>query len=254
MWLHGAAGAGKSAIAQTIAELCCETEIVLASFFFSGSNSPRNHAKALFPTLAYQIASAVPEERYQLERVIDRDPLIFTRSLEAQMSTLIIEPLQFLVSSGYFDKVGSPPCFVIADGLDEIQEIRVQTNVIVNALRRQRIPLVFLLCSRPEQHLSFLFGSESLTSLTNRLCLDDTYQPDADIRLFLTDSRTTIKKTHPRKNLIPPSWPSPDMIDALIEKSSGQFVYVYCRKICGLPPASTTRQAGNYPWPSSCVP
>jgi hypothetical protein len=33
MWLYGAAGAGKSAIAQTIAELCEEHKLLLASFF-----------------------------------------------------------------------------------------------------------------------------------------------------------------------------------------------------------------------------
>ena len=35
MWLYGPAGAGKSAIAQTIAELCHARHLLLASFFFS---------------------------------------------------------------------------------------------------------------------------------------------------------------------------------------------------------------------------
>src|SRR6188768_2201505 len=39
MWLYGTAGAGKSAIAQSIAELCHEMDLLLASFFFS-SRSP----------------------------------------------------------------------------------------------------------------------------------------------------------------------------------------------------------------------
>ena len=85
LWLNGAAGAGKSAIAQTIAELCDEAGVLLASFFFSWSDPYRNNGATLFPTLAYQIACAIPEAREQLERAIDRDPLIFTRSLEAQM-------------------------------------------------------------------------------------------------------------------------------------------------------------------------
>ena len=33
MWVYGPAGAGKSAIAQTIAEMCEEEMIILASFF-----------------------------------------------------------------------------------------------------------------------------------------------------------------------------------------------------------------------------
>ena len=38
LWLNGAAGAGKSAIAQRIAELCHEADILLATFFFSRSD------------------------------------------------------------------------------------------------------------------------------------------------------------------------------------------------------------------------
>ncbi|KDR76677.1 hypothetical protein GALMADRAFT_21178, partial [Galerina marginata CBS 339.88] len=34
MWLYGPAGAGKSAIAQTIAEMCQSNNTLLASFFF----------------------------------------------------------------------------------------------------------------------------------------------------------------------------------------------------------------------------
>ncbi len=61
MWLNGAAGAGKSAIAQTIAELCYEAGILLASFFFSRSDPHRNNTTLLVPTLAYQISTLIPE-------------------------------------------------------------------------------------------------------------------------------------------------------------------------------------------------
>ncbi|TFK35769.1 hypothetical protein BDQ12DRAFT_560347, partial [Crucibulum laeve] len=35
LWLHGPAGAGKSAIAQSIAQDCAQTRRLAASFFFS---------------------------------------------------------------------------------------------------------------------------------------------------------------------------------------------------------------------------
>lgn len=37
MWLHGPAGSGKSAIAQTIAERLFELKMLLASYFLQGS-------------------------------------------------------------------------------------------------------------------------------------------------------------------------------------------------------------------------
>src|SRR6266581_2883083 len=57
MWLYAAAGAGKSAIAQTIAELCHAENILLAAFFFSRSDPSRNNAKSLVASIAYQIAT-----------------------------------------------------------------------------------------------------------------------------------------------------------------------------------------------------
>ena len=60
MWLYGAAGAGKSAIAQTIAELCEEYKILLASFFFFRADSLRSNSKQLVATIAHQIATVIP--------------------------------------------------------------------------------------------------------------------------------------------------------------------------------------------------
>ena len=56
LWLHGPAGAGKSAIAQTVAETCAERGELAASFFFARIVAGRNALKYLFPTIAAQIA------------------------------------------------------------------------------------------------------------------------------------------------------------------------------------------------------
>ncbi len=50
-WLNGPAGAGKSAIAQTVAEHCKVKELA-ASFFFQRNTVDRGFADRLFPTLA----------------------------------------------------------------------------------------------------------------------------------------------------------------------------------------------------------
>ena len=55
MWLYGPAGAGKSAIAEKIAEMCEQEMILLASFFFSRNDPSRCSAKLLIATIVYQI-------------------------------------------------------------------------------------------------------------------------------------------------------------------------------------------------------
>jgi len=101
LWFYGPAGAGKSAIAHNIAERCDLEGLLLASFFFSRSDSRRNNSKSLFTTIAYQIAINIPGTREKIVAAIERDPLILTRSLEAQVAALIVEPLREPLEEGY---------------------------------------------------------------------------------------------------------------------------------------------------------
>ena len=60
MWLYGPAGAGKSAIAQTIAEMCHRLGILVATFFWSRSAADRNDETRLVASLAYQLVVTIP--------------------------------------------------------------------------------------------------------------------------------------------------------------------------------------------------
>ena len=87
LWLWGAAGAGKSAIAQTIAELCHERKLLLASFFFSRNSPLRATSEHLFASVAYQMVIGIPAVRELVLSAIENYPLIFERSMESQFLT-----------------------------------------------------------------------------------------------------------------------------------------------------------------------
>lgn len=168
MWLYGSAGAGKSAIAQSIAELCAAQGILLDSFFFWRTDSTRNHGNYLFLTFAYQIASMYPEARGLIEAVVEQPRIII-------------------------------------DGLDECQDSTVKCSVlgaIANTLTRQpgRLPLIFLVASRPEQDIAMTFNQIStnqghLHRVVTQLALDDCYGSSADIELFCEINSTRFDKT-----------------------------------------------------------
>ena len=61
--------------------------------------------------------------------------------------------------------------------------------------------------------------------ITSRLALDESYLPDEDIELFLTDKFHEIKSTHRLRAYIPAQWPLPDVLNQLLRKSSGQFIF-----------------------------
>ncbi|KIM37588.1 hypothetical protein M413DRAFT_30784 [Hebeloma cylindrosporum] len=227
MWVYGPAGAGKSAIAQTIAEMCEEQMIMLASFFFSRRDRSRSSAKPLIATIAYQITLNLPGVRDAILEAIERDPLIFSKSLEVQCNSLIIAPLQPLAEAGFFKDPRSRH-LVIIDGLDECSDCSVQRNIVdvlAKAQRQHHLPLKFLFTSRPEQHISLAFNTGLLANITTRIALGESYHPDKDIELFLNDKLQEIKSSHPLRAYIPRRWPLPQDLSVLVMKSSGQFIY-----------------------------
>ena len=227
MWVYGPAGAGKSAIAQTIAEMCEEKMLLLASFFFSRNDPSRNNVNPLIATIAYQIISNLPQVRDTILGAIERDPLILSKSFAVQFKSLIVAPLQPLAEAGYFNEPTSRR-LVIIDGLDECSDSKIQKNIVevlANAQGQHQLPLFFLFASRPEQHISLAFNTGILPSVTTHIALDESYLPDEDIELFLIDKFQEIKSKHRLRAYIPPQWPLPDVLEQLVCKSSGQFIY-----------------------------
>ncbi|KDR76633.1 hypothetical protein GALMADRAFT_452508 [Galerina marginata CBS 339.88] len=226
-WLHGPAGSGKSAIAQTLADWAFEEEILLASYFFSRFDSTRNHPRSLIATIAYQAGAHFSEVRENILAAIDADPLIFTRSLMTQIRSLIVEPLNFLITAGYFENPKSMRLIII-DGLDECEDRDGQVDIIrtiSKTLQDNHLPLIFLIASRPEHDITLFFCSGYPMEVTSRFPLDDRYKPSSDIKLFLQSEFIEIKENHPFKMQLPPEWPGPQTLEKLVTKSSGQFIY-----------------------------
>jgi len=201
--------------------------LLLASFFFSRNDPSRNTARPLIATIAYQIISHFPDVRDAILEAISRDPLIFSKSLAVQFKSLIVAPLQPLVDAGVFREPISRR-LVIIDGLDECSDPRVQRNIVevlANSQQQYQLPLMFLFASRPEQHISLAFSTGVLPGVTTCIALNESYLPDQDIQLFLTDKFQEIKSTHRLRAYIPPEWPLPNVLRQLVRKSSGQFIY-----------------------------
>jgi hypothetical protein len=226
MWLYGAAGAGKTAIAQTIAELCEEHKLLLASFFFFRADSLRSNSKQLVATIAYQVAVVIPGVRPLMEAAIDNDPHLLSRSLITQFTALIVDPLEHLFETSVGEHTDLPNLIII-DGLDECMDgTQVQILDMIFAIgKRSKFPFSFLVASRPELEISAAMGDGRIREGLTRLPLDADITSRDDIRRFLQDKFDEIRLTHPIRSDLPSSWPSSEDIDTLVYKSSGQFIY-----------------------------
>ncbi|KAF8996367.1 hypothetical protein BDQ17DRAFT_1284567 [Cyathus striatus] len=226
MWLNGAAGIGKSAIAQTIAEALKNT--LISSFFFSrtSTSTGRDDGTRVIPTIVYHLAIRMPQARSLILEEVMRDPAIFQHSMEEQLKSLVTDPIMHLKMNGDL----LTPCLVIIDGLDECNSNDVQSRIIkaiADIAVLQPLQLRFLIASRPECEIQKTFDLPLVNNISTRLTLDQKYHPDLDIETYLLDAFNTIKQTHALAYELSgtPRWPTWYDLWRLVDKSSGQFIY-----------------------------
>ncbi|KAF6759897.1 hypothetical protein DFP72DRAFT_120087 [Ephemerocybe angulata] len=126
----GPARSGKSCLQKTIAERCQEAGILVSSFFFCREDSSRNDPTAIAATMAYQVGLKHEYLRALIGEAVEKDPLIFSKSLSAQLTTLVVEPAR-----RFHSKVGDGaardfPYILLVDGLDECGNSNCQLDLL----------------------------------------------------------------------------------------------------------------------------
>ena len=221
LWLSGSAGTGKSAIAQTISERCKRNGRLAATFFFFRTSSERNTSERFVATLAYQIALSVPGAKEFIASAVEDDLAVFSKDINSQLFQLIIRPLT-LAARGWHSTQQS---LVIIDGLDECIDKRQQTDIlsaISNVFLTRELPLLFLICSRPEHDIQTRFSQSDLQSATARLVVDLDDTVTQDITTFLEAEFSRIHREHCIQET---PWPPESVIQSLAGRASGQFIY-----------------------------
>lgn len=221
VWIHGPIGAGKTALAQSIAEWAYAERILGGSFFFLRGKPEQEEARYLFPTIAYQLALQVPRMRDCINNIMSIDPTLPSKDLETQLKQLIIQPFEMLPS------LSQSPLLVVIDAIDECRIPAMQEALIRyigQLVGTFHIPLRFLISTRSEAHIREVFDLPEFSYMTRRIVLDKQFEPDNDIRTVLTHG---FAKICTRIELATGTelWPTPDVIDFLVTKSSGQFIY-----------------------------
>ncbi|TFK25095.1 hypothetical protein FA15DRAFT_703953 [Coprinopsis marcescibilis] len=220
LWMLGAAGSGKSSIAQSIAETCAEKKILAATFFFSFRSQKTNNFTRFIPTIAYQVALAIPSTREFIAAAIVKDAAIVDKSLKAQIYALILQPLA-LAREKHPDELW--PYVIIIDGLDECEDEEQQAailNILHECINTPQFPFRIVIASRPESEMRKYFGGLG-SSRTHRIDLNEDYDVEPDLEIFFGVSFALIRT----KNLIQDEWPAEEDVAELISRASGQFAY-----------------------------
>ncbi|KAJ8080358.1 hypothetical protein PM082_017191 [Marasmius tenuissimus] len=230
-WLSGSAD--KSAIAISVAK-ACEGKALAASFLFSRSDPKRNNPSALALTISHGLVVNMPFARTSIQKRITDDPTILKANPEDQFRELVFKPSLrgrwWRRSLAKLSSAFREPDLVVIDGLDECGDEQAQRRIlstILNSYQQpSRPPLRFLICSRPEAWIQEAFDAKEHRRLVERVVLDDSFMPDRDIKRYYLHQFQLIR-TDPQYAHIqfPTSWPSPEDLESLVQKSSGYFVH-----------------------------
>ena len=96
MWITGAPGVGKSAIAETLAEMYLKAGKLAAWCFFSRTSTgcTSENVDNFVASQAYQLFHAIPEIQGSIEKLLQTDPSVLDKAVSHQRHPLIIEPLR----------------------------------------------------------------------------------------------------------------------------------------------------------------
>ncbi|KAL0065551.1 hypothetical protein AAF712_007462 [Marasmius tenuissimus] len=220
-WVNGAAGIGKSAIAQALSEHYTRSGELAAAFFFSRNDFARDKLDPVIATIVHQLVSSrrlKPLLSPFVEHTISSTPGILQKTWETQFEALIQEPCAQVDPRQWTNL----PRLVIIDGLDECIEVSSQKRLLKKIQRvTGTLPLNFLVFSRPEPHITRIFRHRSFIPSPYQLALGD-YAARDDIELYLRHEFARIREEH--WALLPNpknTWPGDKIIDTLVWKSTG---------------------------------
>ena len=179
----------------------------------------------------------VPGLRQHVNRIMESNPTLHTKSMDVQLQTLIVDAFQHL------SPLPQRSYLVIIDGLDKCHDKATQQSILrllCEMITVHKLPLRFLIGSRSESHILTSFDQESLYTITHRVILDEKFDPGRDIRVFLQDGFAKICADNDILSQVeqPCQWPREDIIDLLVQRSAGHFIYAatvlkfVCAKFC----------------------
>ena len=209
-WLKAGPGIGKSSFA---AKLTHQASSAVIGFFmcdFQGKKDPEESAREAICTLAFQMASRLPDYRLKLiyQQQVDKEKIL-KKSADDLFEYLITEPL---------NKSGKIPeatrlCLVI-DGLDEAGRSdhgNALADLLVKHVNRLPEWLGVIVTSRPEPYLEQMLKPLSGISVDGQ-----SEQNRQDLAAWIDGKLAAHLKGDERQRVI----------DAVIDKSGGTFLYL----------------------------
>ena len=209
MVISGDAGMGKSVIAAVVCQRMQRAGQLSGSHFCQHNKERYRNPKVMLQSLACQLCDGLPEYKSELVKKLSRNLGVAMNSLEVHelFEFLFEEPLR---------SVGDPGrnLLLVIDGLDE-SEYKGRNDlldVLANHFCKLPVWFRFLVTTRPEANIA-----DRLERFNPIQLEQDNKENVKDIRLFLEKQLSSVIQ----------SGSEDVVIDALVRKAAGHFLYAY---------------------------
>ena len=209
MVISGDAGMGKSVISAVVCQRMQHAGRLSGSHFCQHNKERYRNPKVMLQSLACQLCDVLPEYKSELVKKLSRNLGVDMNSLEVQ------ELFEFLFEEPLCS-VGDPGrnLLLVIDGLDE-SEYKGRNDlldVVANHFCKLPVWFRFLVTTRPEVNIA-----DRLKKFNPIQLEQDNEENVKDIRLFLEKQLSSVIQ----------SGFEDVVIDALVRKAAGHFLYAY---------------------------
>lgn len=214
LWIHGLAGSGKSALSTTIANTFRDSGQLGAFLFFDRDVTERSNPTVVIRTLAHQLGTSDPRIGATIRTSIERNPNITMSPLTRQFRKLVLEPLSELEYN--------TTIVVVLDALDECGTAD-EREALLTVLTEDfiDIPLVLRIIITSRAELDIFNAFEYVFAYE----LDITSQRNSDDILSYFRHRMALIWTKRRHLRLGTDWPGNDIVQQLVQRASGLFVW-----------------------------
>ncbi|KZP30581.1 hypothetical protein FIBSPDRAFT_777346, partial [Athelia psychrophila] len=222
VWLHGAAGLGKSTLATTVAEYFRGLQRRGAFLFFDRNVPIESHPDRVIRTLAYQFAEHDHAFRSSVSAAIDRDPQVVSAPLGTQFASLLSEPLANISSQAESTTI-TGPIIIVLDALDECGNAdsrRALLNLLSQDLSKLPCQYRFLITSRPDPDIE-----RALASCKHVHAVDLGKASDADMLMYIRHEMKVTYESRCFSDELPLDWPGELVIQQLVAYAAGLFIW-----------------------------
>ena len=213
-WIYGLPGIGKTALAHSICASLHDRRQLAGAFFCRRDDPNLSEPISILPTLIYKLAEIFPPFRKIVANYLRSDPNLTPESMKGSLFRDFLDSLPHDPNNSLA---------LVIDAFDECGDHRSRPALLrlLNSAAASVSWLKIIITSRPEADIHRVFDGLTPSSYF-RYDLGEDQEASHDLRTFAQHEFNLVAE----RWYISPPWPQESLLDKLILRADGLFIFI----------------------------